>query len=184
MSYGVSSRDSQTRSDAPSGRMRKTAPAAGPVLRGGCRRRAASADDRRLGDGDRRDLGGDAGDRHRGAGVGCRRACGAGAAGRRAAHGRGVDVAVRVDAQRADLVVARVEQHERLARGVDPEHAARRLGAGEQPALAIEGQRHRVRGLGLVERRALAVGRDLVDDALVAGRGEHVAARSTTRLQM
>src|SRR4029453_15940251 len=101
--------------------------------------------------------------------------CTVGSAGR-ASHDRGdVDVAITVHAQRSHFVVARVEQYERLARAVDPEDATGRFGAGEQTPLAIEGQGHRMRGLGLVEFRAFPVGRDLVDDALVAGCGEDVA---------
>src|ERR1700704_1994631 len=42
-------------------------------------------------------------------------------------------------------------------------------------AVAFDRERNRMRGLGLVEDRALAVRRDLVDDALVAGRGEDIA---------
>ena len=54
---------------------------------------------------------------------------------------------------------------------------AGRLGADEQVAGLVEGERRRVRGLRLVEGRALAVRRDLVDDALLAGAGEDVAFR-------
>ena len=91
------------------------------------------------------------------------------------AHRRHVDVAGSVNTDGVDFCVARVEQDERLARRVDAEHASGRLSTGKQSAFAIEGQGHRVRGLGLVERGALAVRSDLVDDALVAGRGKDVA---------
>jgi hypothetical protein len=67
-----------------------------------------------------------------------------------------------------DLRVTRIEQHERLAAGVEAEDAPRRAGAREQPPLAIEGERHRVGGFRLIEDGALAVGRDLVDRPLVA----------------
>ena len=52
-----------------------------------------------------------------------------------------------------------------------------RPGADEQIAGLVEGERRRVRRLRLVERRALAVRRDLVDDALLAGAREDVALR-------
>ena len=44
-----------------------------------------------------------------------------------------------------------------------------------------EGERDDVAGVRLVEARALAVGRDLVDDTLVAGRGEDVAGLDRPR---
>ena len=86
------------------------------------------------GNGDRHDFG-----RYRrnrlapAAGSGC---AGARSGGWRAApgHRRGVDVALRVDAQRADFVVGRVEQDERFAGGIDLEDAARRFGARERAA--------------------------------------------------
>ena len=90
-------------------------------------------------------------------------------------HRRRIDRPVGGDAQRVDLAVRRIEQHERLAGGVDAEEAPGRRGAGQQLAIAGERQGHDVGGVGLVERRAVAVGRDLVDDALVAGRREDVA---------
>ena len=59
--------------------------------------------------------------------------------GRPSAADRGrVDDALGVDAQRVDLLEPRVEQHEPLALAVDAEHAAGRLGAGEQVAGLVE----------------------------------------------
>ena len=49
----------------------------------------------------------------------------------------------------------------------DTEHLAGRFGAGDQIAAAVEDQAERVRRLRLVERLALAVARDAVDDALL-----------------
>ena len=68
----------------------------------------------------------------------------------------------------------------RAARTPCPTRRSGRRGPGDSvPAIEIAGrrkrERHDVGGVGLVEARALAVGRDLVDDALVAGRGKHVA---------
>src|SRR5204862_7538197 len=51
----------------------------------------------------------------------------------------------------------------------------RGFGADEQVAGLVEGERGRVRRLRPVERRALAVRRDLVDDALVARTGVQVS---------
>ena len=62
---------------------------------------------------------------------------------RLAAHRRDVDVAAIIDSQRVDLVIAGVEQYERLSRRVKSEHAAWRLGAGrarkEDPVSAAAG---------------------------------------------
>ena len=66
-------------------------------------------------------------------------------------------------------------------RRVDAEHATGRAGADQQAADSIEGQRDGVRGLGREELLALAVRRDLVDGALVAGAGEDVALRDRRR---
>ena len=158
MSYGVSSRDSQTRSHAPSGSDAEERAGRGARRGAGAALPPAATRHDDVDDGDDRDFGGDAGVERRGAGGGRRaRRASTGAAGAAAADGGGVDVAAGVDAQRVDFVVAGVEQDERLARRVDPEDAAGRFGAGEQPPVAIEGERHRVRRLGLVEGRALAV---------------------------
>ena len=96
--------------------------------------------------------------------------------GRLAAADRGdVERALVVEPERVDFLERRVEQHERLAVGIDPQHLAWRPGAGEQVAVLVEHQRRDVRGVGLVEDRGFAVRRDLVDDALVAGPGVDVA---------
>ena len=88
-----------------------------------------------------------------------------------------VQRALVVETQDVNLLERRIEQHERLAVRIHPQHPPGRAGADEQIARLVEGERGRVRGVGLVERRAFAVRRDLVDDALLAGAGKDVALR-------
>src|SRR5207249_11038783 len=58
---------------------------------------------------------------------------------------------------------------------VHAEDPSRRLGANQEVARLVKGKRRRVRGFGVVERRALSVRRDLIDDALFAGAGVDVS---------
>jgi hypothetical protein len=74
-----------------------------------------------------------------------------------------------------DFFVRRVDEHERLAVLADPEDAARRLCAREQIAGLVDRERDDVGGVGLVEQRALPIGRNAVDVALLAGGGEERA---------
>ena len=86
-----------------------------------------------------------------------------------------VEHAFVVEAQRADFLERRVQQDEGLAVGIDPQHLPGRLGADDQVAGLVEGERGRMGRLRFVERRARAVRRDLVDHAFVAGAGVQVA---------
>ena len=124
-------------------------------------------------DADRGDLGGDRRDR-RAIGLGPASAIDRPIAAGAVHRGR-VDRAVGRDPHGVDLAERRVEQHERLARGVEPEDAAGRLRAGDQIAGWRNRERDDVGRAGLVEGRADAGRRDLVDHALVAGGREDVA---------
>ena len=90
-------------------------------------------------------------------------------------HGGRIDGTVDGDAQRVDLAVGGLEQHERFARRIDLKDTPGRLRPGEQPSLPIECEGHGMRGLRFVEDRTSAVGRDLVDHPLVARGREHIA---------
>ena len=98
------------------------------------------------------------------------------AAARRAVALRsGVNHAFGVDANGVHFLVGRVEHQETLARAINAEHASWRSGADQQLVVRVERHRHRVHGLGREKFLAFAFRRNLVDDALVAGRGEDVA---------
>src|SRR5215204_795684 len=73
-----------------------------------------------------------------------------------------------------NLLIGRIEQEETLAGAVDAEHPAGRAGADQQLAVVIECQRHRMRRFRGKELLTLAVGRDLVDGALVTSAGEYI----------
>ena len=79
--------------------------------------------------------------------------------------------------QRANFLKWRVEQDERPALSVDAKNFSRRFRADEEVAGLVERERRHVGRLRPVERPAFAVGRDLVDDALLAGAGVDVAVR-------
>src|SRR5262245_45160531 len=76
-----------------------------------------------------------------------------------------------------NLLKRRIEQQESLSARIDAEHTSRSLGADEKITGLVDCQRRGVSGLRLVERRALPVRSDLVDNALLAGGGVHVALR-------
>ena len=86
--------------------------------------------------------------------------------------------------ERADLLQVRVEQQEPGAGRVDAEDTAGRFGAGDQIAAGRQQHAAHVRRLRAVEDRALAVGRDLVDEPLVAGRHEQRPVRRLASAQM
>ena len=83
-----------------------------------------------------------------------------------------------------DLVVRRIEQDEGFAVGVETEQPAGRFGADQEMPVAFNCQGNRMRRLGLVENRALAIRRDFVDDALVTSGGEDVACLIDGETQM
>ena len=94
-----------------------------------------------------------------------------------AAQRRQIDVPLGIDANAADFLKGRVEQQKRLARAIHPKQASRTFRACEQLPRSLERQRNDMRGLRCAEHRALAVGRDLVNQPFFTGAGVQIPLR-------
>ena len=90
-------------------------------------------------------------------------------------HRDRIDRPIVCQMNRVNLPERRIEQHERLPGTVDSKDTARRLGSSNEIAILVEGERHDVAGVRLVEAGTGAIRRDLVDHSFVARCGKYIA---------